>query len=228
MLEIYGIDLDRLPHKKRDQWELLDPAYGNAWRERHPNLKDEHLAGSGLAGLWLLQNAGYHGVLQYDPNGRPYLADRQMDFNITHTARMSFCAIGTPNGTERTPFCGEEGQMPPWRVGIDAEDLRRIASLRICPMAQRWFTPAELEAFLSKPTDRRFMEIWTKKEALVKWTGRGLRTMRQTDTESAHRVFGVRFRQYLHQHTLVTLCYHESETPPEEIEIVYGRPATSL
>jgi phosphopantetheinyl transferase len=182
--------------------ELYEP-----WRARHKSVRGEHTAKGSLAGLILLQQCLPDVALAYDSDGRPYAEGRAVDFNLTHTADYTFLA-----------FTREE--HPPARIGIDAEDLSRIASVRICPMAERWFSAGEYRAFLNDPTDCSFLRIWTRKEALVKWTGRGLGGLRDADTTRAEITHGVRFYEYREGSTLVTLCTDSPTEPPLGIQML--------
>lgn len=94
--------------------------------------------------------------IKTDVYGKPYITGyEQWHFNITHTAGMIGIAVSDEPG------------------GIDAEKIRS-ADLRI---AKRFFTAREnFRIENSENKDRSFFEIWTKKEAYLKYTGKGLRT----------------------------------------------------
>ena len=240
LIGIYALKLSRIPTYRAIK-DMLDPVLYRAWRERHKSLRDEKVARASLAGLLLLDLYGYRGRLLFDQNGRPYFADLPIDFNISHTGQYVVCAIETPTCAEsvlpsaafasRFPSvnvsdtCKKELFRDVLRVGIDAEDLERLGRLRLCPMAERWFTENEYEFFLSDPTEVTFARIWTRKEALLKWTGKGLAGLRKTDVVTAESVFGVRFYEYLIDQTVVTLCCRENALPPQKIEAL---PATKL
>lgn len=92
--------------------------------------------------------------LKKHKHGKPYIygADN-WHFNISHTDGMVGIAISDEP------------------VGIDIERIKD-ADLRI---AKRFFTVSEnyyIESAECK--DKRFFEIWTKKEAYLKYTGKGL------------------------------------------------------
>lgn len=57
-------------------------------------------------------------------------------------------------------------------VGIDIEKIKGVKP----DIVGRFFTIDEIEyIFLAnEDVDRRFYEIWTKKEAYIKWSGKGL------------------------------------------------------
>ncbi len=83
--------------------------------------------------------------------GKPYIENSDIHFNITHSKDFRAVAIGQA------------------QVGIDAEFLRK-ADLRV---AKR-FTKPEQEYISETDSDNRFFEIWTKKEAYLKYLGVGL------------------------------------------------------
>lgn len=214
MIELFGLDLNQLPDR-RTLAKLLDEGMYASWRERHKSVRDELAARASLGGILLLQKMGCRGELLYDANGRPFFADSDFDFNITHTDGMVVGAI-------EMPCHGAPESELPCRVGVDAEILSRIASVRICPLAARWFTAAEHELFLAVPTDETFLRIWTRKEALIKWLGEGLRAMRRADTVTARENYGVEFSEYRVGDTLIALCHRIGSTPPESLHMLTG------
>lgn len=91
----------------------------------------------------------------YGKNGKPYIEDYpNFQFNISHT-KDSLVVVITDIS-----------------VGIDIEKLEP-AMLKI---ANRFFSKEEQNyIYLSNDNqNKRFFEIWTKKEAYIKWTGKGL------------------------------------------------------
>lgn len=94
------------------------------------------------------------GTGEYDKpcvQGRPYV-----QFSLTHTGRWAVCAVDV------------------YPVGVDAETVRphRMA------VAKRFYTAEEqrwIEGLPSeKERDRAFTRFWTRKEAYLKYTGRGI------------------------------------------------------
>ncbi|MCI8472300.1 MAG: 4'-phosphopantetheinyl transferase superfamily protein [Clostridiales bacterium] len=87
--------------------------------------------------------------------GKPFLKNNQdYHFNISHTHNMIAVAISS------NP------------VGVDVERTREIDT----GIAKRFFTKRE-QNYIEKSQDdlyERFFEIWTKKEAYIKCTGKGL------------------------------------------------------
>lgn len=235
LIKLCGVSLSQLP-ERRELVALLDDALYRSWCEHHKSVRDDRMARASLGGVLLLQTEGYRRSFLYDSNGRPFFENEEIDFNITHTDQAVFCAIETRQKDaeasasvlrdhsdhpvkegEEVKHCQLfEGQT---RVGIDAEDVRRLSGIRTCPMASRWFSEQEYDLFMSDPSDLTFLRIWTRKEALMKWTGKGLRDLRLSDTVTAPRVYGVRFYEYMVDSTLVTLCCHAYATPPPAVHM---------
>ena len=84
------------------------------------------------------------------PQGKPYFANQNLHFSISHTKAHAFCCLSETN------------------VGLDAEEMDR----RISPaLADKILSPAE------KPRctcDADILRLWVLKEAFAKLTGKGL------------------------------------------------------
>lgn len=91
-----------------------------------------------------------------NPNGKPFLENGRLHFNLSHSRDRLLIAIA-----EDRP------------IGIDVEFRRETE--RIEPIAERWFT-AEEQSHLKNSADPRscFFDIWTLKEAFVKARGDGV------------------------------------------------------
>lgn len=91
-------------------------------------------------------------------NGKPFLEDSDIFFNLSHTSELTVVAI--TQGVE---------------VGVDVEAVQaRVDPLAI---ASRFFHPAERAALKAlEPTARLdlFFRIWVRKEAFIKGVGGGL------------------------------------------------------
>lgn len=205
MIEIYGATTATLPSEEALLALSKNDFYG-AWMDMHHAPENRQVLRMGLGGLWLLQQAGVDGHLCYDPNGRPYLDGQMLDFNITHTDRAVFCALARNE---------QDG-----RVGLDAERVDRVSTLRSMALAQRWFAGEECRIFAKAPIPEAFLSIWTRKEALVKWTGEGMRALRSEDTTTAETRYGVRFCDYRVGDTVVTLCHRADSTVPCSIQMM--------
>jgi 4'-phosphopantetheinyl transferase len=95
-------------------------------------------------------------------HGRPELAGpvqrRSLSFNVAHTDDQIIVALSAAG-----------------RVGVDVEAQHRC--LDALALARRYFRHEEIAALQALPASqqpRRFLELWTLKEACVKATGEGL------------------------------------------------------
>ena len=188
MIVIYGISLNKLPAVETMQAQI-GAQWTSAWRMRHPNLKGD-TAKTSLGGLYLLRESGAEGELSYTEMGRPFLKGQGIDFSISHTRDAVFCAVGDGS-------CG---------VGLDAEDLSRLSGSKQEAMAARWFGEAERAQWEKDPSQRTFLWLWTRKEALVKRTGEGMRQLRLVDTFAPCEGLETLFWTFWEGDTCVTLC----------------------
>ena len=93
--------------------------------------------------------------LQFTTNeyGKPLLINNpQIHFNISHTGHYIVCAVS---------------DKP---VGIDIELIKTIDMV----IAERFFMPDETAFIMDGEQEKRFYEIWTRKESHIKWEGKGL------------------------------------------------------
>lgn len=86
--------------------------------------------------------------------GKPYFADSQWHFSISHTKKHAFCVLAKEN------------------VAIDAEELDRHIHLAL---AEKILSPSEKAQFDVAPDKQRaLLTFWVLKEAGAKLSGRGL------------------------------------------------------
>jgi len=92
------------------------------------------------------------------PQGKPYLPQSSLQFNITHSGDLLLAAFCT----------GQE-------VGVDVEKVE--PKRPVLSLARRYYTPSELD-WLKTLDDavqaRAFFQLWTLKEAFLKARGTGL------------------------------------------------------
>lgn len=88
--------------------------------------------------------------IKIKPGGKPYWEGSRWHLGLCHTRQAVFCAIS--DGT----------------VGLDAEKIRPVSPATV----SRVLSPEELRQF--DGSDEAFMQLWTLKEAYVKYTGTGL------------------------------------------------------
>ena len=195
---LYGADISSLRAQIPAQWLL-------SWDTCHKIGKNEKNALLSLSALSLLHRAGADGTLCYSESGRPYFEERTCDFSITHTQNHVFCAI----------IEGEE----PTRIGIDAEDLNRPDFLNLDEMVARWFGENEQSVFLASPTKETFLRLWTRKEAYVKYTGEGFKSLSKIDTVSLEADGEVCFFDYREGDILLSVCAPRGTEKPQKIQI---------
>lgn len=94
------------------------------------------------------------------PDGKPHLAGREFEFNLSHTAGLALVATG------------------PVPVGVDVERVRVVASAE--GLVRRYFGARERAEFAALPAELRpaaFLRGWTHKEAVLKGIGCGTRDL---------------------------------------------------
>lgn len=139
------------PAERARAARLIRPADGFRYVQAHARMRRI------LGGLLGLPAAGLEFAL--GDRGKPLLPGHpHLQFNLSHSGSLMALAV--------------TGAGP---VGVDVE--RIDTSHRLDDLVDRYFAPAEGEAFLALPPERRpeaFFEIWTRKEAFIKVTGEGL------------------------------------------------------
>jgi 4'-phosphopantetheinyl transferase len=91
--------------------------------------------------------------------GKPFVEGCDLAFNIAHSGSFALCAVA-PRGA----------------VGVDIERRRHVED--IDRVVQKFFSAAETAEFRRNDPSARlevFFRVWTRKEALLKATGQGLR-----------------------------------------------------
>lgn len=94
----------------------------------------------------------------YAKNGKPFLENTSLRFNLSHSKNLALCAITY----ER-------------ELGVDIEYLRIMNDGD--QIASRFFSPRESAIFCSLPEEEKqiaFFRCWTRKEAYIKAIGDGL------------------------------------------------------
>ncbi|MCC6862392.1 MAG: 4'-phosphopantetheinyl transferase superfamily protein [Bryobacterales bacterium] len=93
----------------------------------------------------------------FGPYGKPALESGRVRFNLSHSSEVALVALAVDR-----------------EVGVDVERMRpEITAERI---AERFFSPHEVEALRALPEERRFeafFHCWTRKEAFIKARGEG-------------------------------------------------------
>ncbi len=104
-------------------------------------------------------------VIKENDNGKPYIENVDIEFNISHSCDVVVCAV-----SDR-------------KVGIDVEKIRAVklsVAKRVCSEKELEYifgrVPVESDFALCDDEEilTRFFTLWTKKEAYAKCTGKGL------------------------------------------------------
>lgn len=134
---------------------------------RQYNLIDLELWGKKSRTRLLSQWARYHALADYldcspieitlskTPSERPICISHAVDFNISHSGEWLGMAISKDT------------------VGVDIEHIKPQRNIRA--IAQRYFSPQEYDDLcLCDDFRQAFYQLWTLKEATVKYTGEGI------------------------------------------------------
>ncbi|CAK7063425.1 4'-phosphopantetheinyl transferase superfamily protein [Tissierella sp.] len=118
-------------------------------------------------------------IIERNKYGKPFFLNYpNIHYNISHTRGRIVCAISNR--------C----------IGIDVEKIRGFN--RNIP--KKFFTKNEQKYIFSKEEDinKRFFEIWTKKEAYVKWLGKGLEIQLSSfDVMHEKKISTISFEDYV-------------------------------
>lgn len=114
--------------------------------------------------------------LEYSPKGKPSLVGSRKYISVTTTGTVMVCVISD------TP------------VGIDGEYMPRFSEeskTDYTAIAERFFTEEEAEYVRDGDADGvRFAKIWIRKEALSKFTGKGLSDFSNFSVNDGERFYG--------------------------------------
>lgn len=110
-----------------------------------------------VLGSYLGQDPGSLEIL-VSQQGKPYLPDQEVRFNISHSSSLLLYACGLYQN-----------------IGIDIQRIYGISSLET--IAKRYFSSVEREylSTIDSPQEA-FFEIWTAKEAYLKGVGAGFQS----------------------------------------------------
>ena len=129
--------------------------------------------------------------ISYLPNGKPYIENSPLKFNVSHTDK-AFAISVSENET-----------------GVDIEKIRHV-DMKLC---DRFFTESEREYVSAgeNPDDlkKRFFHVWTRKEAYLKCTGEGIIGLKSTDTETAQ--ISSMLKTFTEGDYVISLCTKDTE-----------------
>lgn len=159
MLEV--VILTIIPELTQDEYDTLLPLISFEKQER---IKRFHffrdarncLLGDVLARSKICRVTGLSNKqLEFSTNefGKPFLINNShIHFNISYAGNYIACAVSDE------------------LVGIDIELIKPVDMV----IAERFFTNDETSYIMAGEQEKRFYEVWTKKESHIKWEGKGL------------------------------------------------------
>lgn len=179
-IRIYGMTLQEAFRIDRERMRECMP--GRV--EKADRIRPENGRGLCMAAGWLMLSVlglKNENELKYTEKGKPYAPGYPL-FNLSHSGEMAVMAV-LENGNCHPAADTEAGiwlisEGIPVRgistLGVDTEQIRE----RNCNLIRRAFTENEQtwleEASCREDKMKRFMQIWTLKEAVMKADGRGL------------------------------------------------------
>jgi 4'-phosphopantetheinyl transferase len=166
VVDVVACRLDVRPGEVQALRRILAPdELARADRLRTDALRDAFAVGRGRLRQVLGLAAGCSPAairLASDADGKPRLdgpGESRLRFNVTHSRALMLCAVTTDHA-----------------VGIDVEYVS--LDTEWAELAPRYLAPEEHRAIAALPPDARrdaFFACWTRKEAVIKATGEGLR-----------------------------------------------------
>ncbi len=166
----------------------LSTDFGENETNRLKAIKNKRARVASLCGLAALSAlvGDKCGVICRNASGKPYFEDSSLGcFSISHSGTLSVAAHGA------------------LVIGVDVECIDKARNF--CGIADRFFTERELDIFhKSGDTAERFFEIWTKKEAYVKYLGGAFASLYSKDA-SGVMLRSFRF-EYQDSEYILTLC----------------------
>lgn len=187
MLEIAYIDTSKIDIEDKKLFNFLSSYRAEKIKKLHSDEKKRESAGAelllcSLLGM-LFPDMPLPPKIESDTNGKPFLTDYpKIYFNLSHSDQMAACAIS---------------DRP---IGIDIEHIG-TPNFKI---AKRFFTENE-QNFIDSSSDKTkaFYDIWTRKEALLKCTGRGLGAVSSSDVLDTQ---GYKFRCTNLEDFMICVC----------------------
>ena len=161
-IHIWGLRVPDMLDRINTLQEMLSPREREkaARFHREPDRQSSLVARGALRVLL----SGYTGIaaaeigFRYTENGKPHVADSEVEFNVSHSNEWVVLAFGRDRS-----------------IGVDIEQIKR--AMDVNAIAARYYSPQELE-WVEKSDDPHtvFFQLWARKEAYVKACGSTLFT----------------------------------------------------
>ncbi len=156
-IHIWGVHVpDVLDQLDRLHSLLSTPEQEKAGRFHRDSDRQSSIAARGSLRILL---SGYTGIpaaeikFGYSKNGKPYLLDSAVNFNVSHSGDWVLLAFGWDR-----------------QIGVDIEKIKR--SMDVSAIALRYFSPEEIETVkTAADSHTAFFQLWAHKEAYVKACG---------------------------------------------------------
>lgn len=132
-------------------------------------------------------------IIKRGEYGKPFFENIPVCFSISHSGEIWVCL------------------MSDFNVGVDIQIYKNV---RYEKLAQRFFTKNEAE-YIKKQGTKSFFEVWTKKEAFVKYTGNGF----ANQGFSNFSVINCNEGEYFVKTNLNDVCIQEIDLPLEKFKI---------
>ena len=150
------------PHRRRAATSADERERASHFRSRHH--AERFLSAHGALRLILARYLARDPLaLRFSTGawGKPALEGETLEFNLSHSGELALIAVARTR-----------------RVGVDVETLRAVPELAgiatsVCSPGER----AALDALEAQERDVAFLAMWTRKEALAKMTGEGIRAV---------------------------------------------------
>jgi 4'-phosphopantetheinyl transferase len=161
-VDVWLASLDHAAHSIQKFRALLsEDEQARAARFQFEHLRQHYTAGRAILRLILsryLQDAPQDLTFQYSDYGKPELPAADLQFNLSHSGGLALYAF-----------------IRQHRIGIDIERMRPLTDIEA--MMRHYFSQSECASLLALPQQLQmqgFYNCWTRKEAYIKATGKGL------------------------------------------------------
>ena len=127
-----------------------------------------------------IENAAH--LIKSEGRGRPYIANADFDFSVADTDGAVVAAVSYAGKKIPEALCFD---ITCRRIGVDIECADRVIyEENMLRILKKVYSEKECEYVRAGTSGdlHRFLEIWTRKESIIKATGDGLSALRSADT----------------------------------------------